>query len=121
VELDHTTELTLQALEESLWRPDTRFDARYMEAVLHTEFGEVGRSGRVYTREDTLGLAPVQIDVQLPLRGFYAMPIADDTVLVRYTSVPLADGRGAAHRASVWLRVGDRWRLRYHQATPTEL
>ena len=112
--------LTLQAMEEALWRSETRFDARFMDAVLAEEFTEVGRSGRVYTRDEILASPPVDIDVQLPLTGFSAVAICEDVALVRYTSVPANATRGEAHRTSVWVNDGS-WKLRFHQGTPTNL
>jgi len=119
-ELNRDEALTLQAMEEAMWRPETRFDRRYMEAVLAENFSEVGRSGRLFTREDTLDLQPVEIDIEFPLRGFEAVAVCEDVALVRYTSVPSRATRGATHRTSVWVNDG-RWRLRFHQATPTDL
>ncbi len=103
-----------------MWRPETRFDARFMQAVLADEYGEVGRSGRPFTREQSLALQPVEIDVELPFTDFTAVAICEDVALVRYTSVPTRASRGATHRTSVWVNDG-RWRLRFHQATPTDI
>lgn len=119
-ELTRDEALTLQAMEEAMWRPETRFDPRYMDAVLAENFSEIGRSGRTFTREDTLALQPVEIDIELPLLDFTAVAICEDVALVRYTSVPSRASRGATQRCSVWVNDG-RWRLRFHQATPTDL
>ncbi len=103
-----------------MWRADTRFDMRFMDAVLAAEFIEVGRSGRTYTRDEILALQSTEIDVDLPLTGFTAVAICEDVALVRYTSVPTKASRGEAHRTSVWVNDG-RWRLRFHQATSTDI
>ncbi len=119
-ELSRDEALTLQAMEEAMWRAETRFDMRFMDAVLAENFAEVGRSGRTYTRDETLALQPIEIDVNLPLIDFSAVAICEDVALVRYTSVPAGAVRAATHRTSVWVNDG-RWRLRFHQATPTDL
>ncbi|WP_062385416.1 nuclear transport factor 2 family protein [Demequina iriomotensis] len=118
--LDHTDELTLQALEESMWRPETRFDRAYMDAILAPGYVEIGQSGRVWSREDEVGLAPVTIDVSLPLGRFTVTELAPDVAHVTYTSEPLHGSHGAALRSSIWIRT-DRWRLCFHQATPTAI
>jgi len=69
---------TLRELEEALWRAETRFDRTFMEQILHPMFFEFGRSGRTYTREQTLHAAPGNIDAELPLRDFAVHPVADD-------------------------------------------
>ncbi|MFW2514524.1 DUF4440 domain-containing protein [Demequina sp. SO4-13] len=119
-ELTHEEVLTLQAMEEAMWRAETRFDMRFMDAVLADGFTEVGRSGRTYTRDEVLALQSTEIDVELPLTGFTAVAICEDVALVRYTSMPAKASRGEAHRTSVWVNDG-RWRLRFHQATLTHL
>jgi len=81
--------LTLQALEESMWVSESRFDPTYMDAVLHPDFTEVGRSGRLFTRDDVLSMPAVEIRVEIPLRGLEIVEIAPDVVLTRYTTVPL--------------------------------
>ena len=116
--LDSTTALTLQALEESMWRTATRFDRGYMDAVLHPLFTEVGRSGRVFTREEVLDMGPVEINVEIPRATFEFSELADGVVLARYESIPTDSIHGAAHRASVWVADGLTWLLRYHHGTP---
>ena len=119
--LDATTALTLQALEESMWRTDTRFDRAYMEAVLHPEFTEVGRSGRLFSREEVLDMPHVEIRVEIPRETFAVSEVADGVALVSYQTIPVDSLHGSAHRSSLWIAVGTRWLLRYHQGTPSAL
>jgi ribonuclease HI len=121
VALDATTVLTLQALEESMWRSETRFDGTYMNAVLHPDFTEVGRSGRVFTRDEVLGMPPVDIAVEIPRATFSATEVSPGVALVSYETVPRESLHGAAHRGSVWVLDGSRWLLRYHQGTPAAI
>ena len=116
--LDSTTALTLKALEESMWRTATRLDRAYMDAVLHPLFTEVGRSGRIFTREEVLDMSPVEIHISIPHATFETSEVADGVVLVRYESIPTDSMHGAAHRASVWVSDESKWQLRYHQGTP---
>ncbi|MDA8449451.1 nuclear transport factor 2 family protein [Acidovorax sp. NCPPB 3859] len=44
----------LQALETELHLPATRRDAARLDALLHGDFGEIGRSGVAYTKADVL-------------------------------------------------------------------
>lgn len=118
-DLDATTALTLQALEEAMWRPETRFDSKYMDAILADDFTEVGQSGRAYSRAETVELPPLEIDITFPLQSFVATSLAEGAALVRYTSVPARSTRGAANRASIWVHQSG-WKLLYHQATPTD-
>lgn len=109
----------LRGLEESLWRAETRYDRGYMERVLHPEFAEFGRSGRSYTRRQCLAASGNEIRAELPLRDFAAHEIAPEVVLLTYVSVVDYDERQVSNRSSLWVRHDGRWRLRFHQGTPT--
>lgn len=108
----------LIALEHALWRAQTRFDPAFMEWILADDFGEFGRSGRVYARADTLAVEGDTIDARL--RDVEVDLIAEDVALVTYVSeVRHEDGLLMANRSSVWVQRNDRWQLRFHQGTPT--
>lgn len=104
-----------------MWVSESRFDPTYMDAVLHPDFTEIGRSGRLFTRADVLSMPPVDIRVEIPLRDLDIVEIAPHVVLTRYTTVPLDSPHGTAHRSSMWLLEDERWLLRFHQGTPAEL
>jgi len=107
----------LRELEESMWRPETRFDKKYMERTLSPDFFEFGRSGCIYRREDTLA-APVQeINAKLPLRDFKVHRIADNVVLVTYVGIIEGDKVLIGNRSSIWVETSEGWRLRFHQGT----
>ena len=104
-------------LEESLWRAETRFDRDYLQRVLHPDFFEFGRSGRIWTRDDTLTAEPSSIDARLA--DFAVRPLGDDAVLVTYTSYVRHEQMDVGRRSSIWVHVGSSWQLRFHQGTPT--
>ncbi len=107
----------LQLLEEGLWRAETRFDRAWMERVLAPGFFEFGRSGCVYSREDTLGMAARPIDARL--EDVSVRSLSADIAQVTYISIETYEGEEqAAHRSSLWSRTEDGWRLLFHQATP---
>lgn len=47
--------LLLQGLEVELHHPGTRCSPSRLDALLHPQFHEIGRSGRAYDRETVLG------------------------------------------------------------------
>ena len=109
----------LERLEEGLWRAETRFDRTWMGRILAPGFFEFGRSGRLYSREDTLGTPGRPIEARLPLTDFDVRLLAPDVVQVTYTSVETYNGEEqVANRSSLWSRTEDGWRLLFHQATP---
>ncbi len=120
MELSEQDRQHLERLEEGLWRAETRFDQAWMERVLAPGFFEFGRSGRVYSREDTLGIPARPIDATLA--DFNARLLGPDVALVTYTSVETYEGREqVANRSSLWSRTENGWWLLFHQATPVQV
>ena len=114
---------TLEALEETLWRAETRFDRVLMDATFAPDFEEFGRSGRRYSREDMLFDAAnsVPIPALLPLRDFCVRSLTTDMALVTYISeVRYPNGVEWANRSSLWHRSPAGSQLRFHQGTPIQ-
>lgn len=116
MELSEHDRRELERLEEALWRAETRFDREWMEQILAPGFIEFGRSGRVHSREDTLGMATRPIDARL--EGLGLRLLSADVAQVTYTTVESYAGEEqVANRSSVWSRSEDGWQLLFHQAT----
>ncbi|QQR84024.1 nuclear transport factor 2 family protein [Candidatus Peregrinibacteria bacterium] len=107
----------LQQLEESLWKAETRFDLNYMDDLLAPDFFEFGRSGRTYTREETLSAKAEPIKATLPLPQFKIHPITDEVFLITYVSEVQYGELERANRSSLWRKINDSWKLQFHQGT----
>ncbi len=78
----------------------------WMERTLAPGFFEFGRSGRVYRREDTIGIESQPIDARLPLKNFDARLLTPDVALVTYTSAVTYNGiEEIGNRSSIWTRT----------------
>lgn len=113
----------LTDLETELFAPDARRSRARLEALLHPAFFEIGRSGRVHTRNDVLADLPKeQAPLGIQARDFALQPLADDVLLLTYRSTQTSN-TGAlerhALRASIWKRSPGGWQIVFHQATPT--
>ncbi|MGF1601944.1 MAG: DUF4440 domain-containing protein [Thermosynechococcaceae cyanobacterium] len=109
----------LQELEESLWRSETRFDLSFMDQTLAPDFFEFGRSGRVYSRDETLSVPFQAIHATLPLIDFQICLLDTDVALVTYRSkVNYSGVVEQGRRSSIWSRATTGWILRFHQGTP---
>ena len=117
--LSRTDFVELRKNEEDLWRTEVRFSREKMDSLLDDAFVEVGASGRVYTREQTLNVEPQEIHARLPLPDFSAQLLASSVALVKYRSVETnADGtKREAMRTSIWKKKQKRWRIVFHQGT----
>ena len=101
-------------LERSLLEHGVRSDREAVARLLHPDFVEVGRSGRLWTRGRTLAsIAPLDSRPEMELLG--ADRVGEDSVLLRWRA---RDAEGDTLRCSVWQRTPAGWQQRYHQATP---
>jgi hypothetical protein len=108
----------LRELEEGLWRAEVRFSRPAMEQIVAPDFFEFGRSGRTYSRADTLDISSREINAVLPLPDFKARLLAVDVAQVTYISiVRYPEGVERARRSSIWTRKEASWQLRFHQGT----
>jgi hypothetical protein len=115
----------LLALERALAVRDRAAIEGGFDAALDDAFEEVGASGRRWDRAETMellaegarhGLGAAALEIE----DFRVDLLDEALALATYrTVVRRADGSvGSARRASLWIRRGGRWRMRYHQGTP---
>ena len=113
----------LRSLEASLWIAETRYNREFMEQVLAPDLFEFGRSGRTYTREETLTFPPQEkqaIHAKLPLKEFKVHLIREDAALVTFISEVTYEKVELGNRSSLWFKTPKGWQLKFHQGTPTE-
>lgn len=117
-ETDETDEVAIAA-ERALHDPQVRTDPSQVEMLLHPSFREIGRSGRIWTRESTIAALRDE-PTDGPRRGALMSEIhverpADDLVLLTYAF----DVAGSTtRRSSLWRVTGRRAELLFHQGTP---
>jgi uncharacterized protein (DUF952 family) len=108
----------LTHLEEGMWM-ETRADPDWMDHVLHPDFTEIGRSGRVYDRAEAIETTEYPYEYELPLDKLEVDFVGDDIALVTYISRESLHGEELpAHRTSIWVHTNAGWRIRSHQGTP---
>ncbi len=104
----------LRILEERLARRQVA-DRGELESLFAEEFREHGVSGRMYGRAEALEWYELGRTTQLEITDFEVEMLADDVALATYCSWA-SNGR-RAWRSSLWVREGERWRMRFHQGT----
>lgn len=110
----------LEKLEASLWKRETRFDEEYMRNIMTEDFFEFGRSGRIYSIEDSLSVSDRNIKARLPLKNFKVHKISDTVALVTYISQIEYNELELSNRSSLWFKTETGWKLRFHQGTPVQ-
>jgi hypothetical protein len=94
---------TLIRLEECMWREETRFDLAFMQAALAPDFYEFGRSGRTWTREQTLAMPRGAFEALLPLPNLHIRLIDTNSAQLTCDSALTCDGATEhGHRSSIW-------------------
>ncbi|MEL7487764.1 MAG: DUF4440 domain-containing protein [Pseudomonadota bacterium] len=105
----------LLSAERALADPARRGSRDAVSPLLADDFTEVGASGAIYSREDAIAAMAAGTSKTAPsLVDFSVRMIADDVALATYR-----EGGAGVVRASIWRKEGDRWRLCFHQATPS--
>ncbi|CAN7165291.1 nuclear transport factor 2 family protein [Acidovorax sp. LjRoot118] len=112
----------LQALEVELHHPGVRCDAQRLAQLLHTDFHEVGRSGRQYDRVTVMRFLGEQVASPPVISDHFALQqLGSQIALLTYRSAlrrPDATLENHTLRSSVWVQQDARWQLIYHQGTP---
>lgn len=112
-EPEPTDEERVIALEQSLLSDEVRADSASVAALLHPDFCEVGRSGRLWTRAELLAhVAPLAQPVTLQVLS--VTRVAPQAILLLWRSV---GDEGSVLRSSLWVREGGDWVQRFHQGT----
>lgn len=114
----------IRTLEEKLLDPAIRADAEKLDALLADDFIEIGTSGRIYTKRDTLEQLPAEPGSwTYELTDFVIRTIAEGVTLATYkiTTFNNAVKHRKTLRSSIWrLEPDGHLRLCFHQGTTAE-
>ena len=102
-------------LELRLLDPAVRAERAAVERLLHPDFRELGASGRIWDKAAAIELLGSEPGERAEVQDLAAERLARDVVLVTYRA---RTPERSSNRASVWVRHGDSWRVRFHQGTP---
>jgi hypothetical protein len=112
----------IRGLEVSLHQSTVRCDPAQLQALLHPDFAEIGRSGQSYNKAQMMQhLAKQDHDQPAIWSQNYtlAMP-AYSVALLTYQSAQMQADESVTHhaaRSSLWQLTDAGWQLRFHQAT----
>lgn len=101
------------ALERDLLTDEVRSDPAAVAALLHPDWAEIGRSGRLWSRDEMLA-AIGPLGEQITLDVITVTRIAPEAILLVWRAV--ADQR-ATLRSTLWVRHAGDWQARFHQGT----
>lgn len=105
---------TLLDLETRFFKLSYISDAAWLDEVLHDNFHEMGKSGVLYNKSETIyGLLKCKADRDIEINNFEYIKIVDNSWLVHY--VTQSDNK-QYYRTSVWVKE-ENIKLFFHQAT----
>lgn len=107
-------------LELALARRDGAAVPEGLASLIDPAFVEFGSSGRAWDAASIVASLGRPSDDEVTIEGFTLHRLSETIVLVTYrmTEVPPEGALRRRLRASIWLRRGDRWVMRFHQGTP---
>ena len=105
---------TVKAMETALASKEVRSDRHRLSELIHDDFQEFGKSGRVYDKTMILNDLPEWEYIETKLFDFNCVELAHNVILVRYKSKV---DREHANRSSVWVKENGHWQLIHHQGT----
>ncbi len=109
----------LLKLEMSLWINETRNNFEYMNNILHNDFKEFGKNGKVYSKKDILDDLNLDLEVDFPFENLNVKQVDKITFLITYTcKIKHGSEIIKSNRSSLWLGE-DRFQLLFHQGTLT--
>jgi hypothetical protein len=109
----------LLRLETLLLNPASCSRPETLWPLFANEFIEIGSSGRIYDRQQTVtNLATVDA-ARGELSEFRVVLLTNDIAQVTYRAVRHREIPQHSWRSSIWRRRGLRWQIAFHQGTPT--
>ena len=77
----------LLKLEMSLWIEETRNNREFLDKILHKDFMEFGKSGKVFNKKDILEDTSTKINPIFPFENLNIKNISENTYLITYVAL----------------------------------
>jgi len=104
--------------ELSLLTPEVRGSSDQLEEMLDPDFGEIGKSGRLWTRSEMIEALVADTDREphsINVSEMSGRTVSSGLVLLTY--ITEVEGR-RTRRSSLWRQSTKGWRVLHHQGTP---
>jgi hypothetical protein len=109
----------LLRLETLLLNPAACSRPETLWPLFANEFVEIGSSGRIYDRQQTVTNLTTVDAARGELSEFRVVLLTNDIAQVTYRAVRHREPPQYSLRSSIWRRRGLRWQIAFHQGTPT--
>ena len=117
-------EQTLMASEKSLIEAKKKDDGAFFKQIVTGDFSLVGVDGTLLQKQEAVGDLGDSGLLELTPYNVTVLPAGDGAAIVTYDAIvrkkPEEDQGPPPryqHFSSVWVKQGDAWKLKFHQAT----
>ncbi len=106
----------LRQLEEQMLAPLVG-QSEYLNGLLADDFLEIGSSGRIYDKAQTIEALEAAIPCKVTASEFQLKSLAPDLVMLLYRAYRHSNPAVHSLRTSIWKQQGGQWRITFHQGT----
>ncbi|MFH0736866.1 MAG: DUF4440 domain-containing protein [bacterium] len=109
----------LLSLENKLVDKKFRKDLAFLRETLADNFLEIGSSGIIYNKTETLAILKEDNNTTTIIEKFNIQHLCDFLYLVIYkTTTTCQFGiKSYSKRSSIWKKTGNKWQILFHQGT----
>ena len=109
----------LKSLEEKLLNPEVRKSVEEISQLLADDYTELGSSGKVYNKKDTIEALQKGLAGQISAHDFKVNLLTLEVALVTYAAVRRdnSNNKISSLRSSLWKKTGGNWQIVFHQGT----
>jgi hypothetical protein len=109
----------LISLEEKLLNPAVRKSVEEVSQLLADDYSEIGSSGKVYNKKDTIEALKKEPTGQISAHDCKVNLLTPEVALVTYIAVKKdkANDEIKSLRSSFWKKTGEKWQIVFHQGT----
>jgi len=120
--VDTGLEELIRGLELRLLDPEVRASHAELDHLLTDDFLEIGSSGRIFDKRQVMEALLGGSDTSFTLEEYHLREVGDKALLATFHVLKKTGQDGeetSSIRSSLWVLQDGRWRLRFHQGTPS--
>lgn len=104
----------IKELELSLLTYDIRNSIDELNELIEDEFIEIGSSGKIYNKQDTIHSLPDENERKFKTSNFKLTDLSNEMILVTYET---EENLLSTLRSSIWKKSSGNWKIIFHQGT----
>jgi hypothetical protein len=119
--ISNSPEHTLRRLEEKMFEPTVRHNAKELGEIIADDFIEMGRDGRPYTKGRIIAELQQEAPFERTLSEFGSREVSPQVFLVTYRAQRRDPRTGQirhTRRSSIWRQTDGRWQMAFHRGVP---